>query len=80
MEGRKCQVHKTRQLERPLDDDRFHFDDGVEDDVNDDQQVALVGEDGYGNGDDKDGVKNDQDDGNELVKIMMMAMKMQSRV
>ena len=41
MEGRKCQVHKTRQLERSLDDDRFHFQDGVEDDVDDDEQVAL---------------------------------------
>ena len=35
MEGRKCQVHKIQQLERPLDDDRFHFQDGDEDDVDD---------------------------------------------
>ena len=63
MEGRKCQVHKTRQLERPLDDDHFHFDDGVEDD-------------GDGNGgDDHDGVEDDQDDGVELVTIMLMAMR-----
>ena len=39
-------MHKIQQLERPLDDDRFHFDDGVEDDVDDDEQVDLVGEDG----------------------------------
>ena len=76
MEGRKCQVHKTRQLERPLDDDHFHFDDGVEDDVDDDKQVALVGEDGYGNGvDNHDGVDDDQDDGVELMTIMLMAIR-----
>ena len=38
MEGRKCQVHKTRQLDSL-------FDDGVGDDVDIDEQVALVGED-----------------------------------
>ena len=75
MEGRKCQVHKIQQLERPLDDDRFHFQDGVEDDVDDDKQVALEGEDGYGSGgDDLDGVEDNQDDCVELMTIMLMAM------
>ena len=66
MEGRKCQVHKIQQHERPLDDDRFHFQDGDEDDVDDDKQVALEGEDGYGNG-----VKDDQDDCVELMMIII---------